>query len=121
MRFFIASLLALFGLAFGASADQEASTSLATNDVKPFLEHLNSRLHLGLDVVTLSRFARETGLKDERTMPITAQFKGTSYSVSFHVFTDDINDSEIYFVTSSKALSDAILTEMGAFAEAHGM
>ena len=122
MRDLTAGFLMLLGLVLGPSATpHEASTSLATKDVRPFLEHLNSRLHLGLDVAAMAKFARETAVRDERTLPVSARFNGNLYSVSFHVFADDIDDSQIYFFTTSEALSAAILAEMRAYAERRGM
>lgn len=124
MRRVVAAFLALFGLLKTTAAlaqENEASTSYDTIDVEPFLEHLDARLHLNLDVAAIAKFTRETELEDERATLITVRFSGRDYTVKLHVFTDDIGDSAICFLTNSKFLADAILAEMGVFAEERGM
>ena len=117
----LALLLCLCAVSAGAAATQfEASMDLDLEDVRPLLEHLNENLNLGLDVEKLVRFTESVDVGDEKRLSLPIRYKGQSFRLTYQVYMDDINATDLYFFAETEELATAIQSEMIAFAESLG-
>lgn len=111
----------LFGTTAQSAQRFETSANFDRENVRPFLERLNSSLALNLDVAKLSELVAKTAIEQEQSQSIVARFRGEDVQVVFRVFMDDVDSPGIYFISESKPLADAIDTQIREFTEELGI
>lgn len=99
----------------------EASMNFDLENVRPFLERLNSKLQLNLPVEKLVQMTRATDIDTEQSKAIQVTFDGTNVRLEYRVFMDDIDAPDLYFFTSSEALTAAINGQLAEFADELGL
>ena len=99
----------------------ETSMNFDLENVGPFLDQLENRLHLGLPVADLVMFTRSTAVESENTRTLSVKYRGEVTRLDYRVFMDDIDAPDLYFGTSSKELSEAIDAELRQFADERGL
>ena len=99
----------------------EASMNFDLENVRPFLEQVESSLSLGLDVDKLATLTAATEVENVNGSAFEVRFQDTIVDVRFAAFMDDIDAPDLYFHVSSAALADAIDEEMRLFCEKHGL
>ena len=99
----------------------EASMNFDMENVEPFLSRLEANLALGLPVQDLVAMTRSVEIEAEvsRTFPVT--FSSSPATLEYRVFLDDVGAPDLYFLTTSKPLADAIQAELKQFADDNGL
>jgi hypothetical protein len=95
--------------------------SFDLEDVRPFLEHLNENLGLGLDIDRLVRFTESVEVGDEKRLELSVRFDGQPLDLSYLVHMADVNAADLYFLADNEELASAIQSDMIGFAETLGM
>jgi hypothetical protein len=127
MRKFIATLFGAVGASAATTAAaapppaHEASMNFDMENVKPFLERINSKLSLGLDSDKLTKFTMETEFDQERSLHLIVKFQGKPVRLEYGVFMDDIDAPDLSFFSDSPQLAELIQSELEVFAEELGI
>lgn len=120
-------LLALIlGLFIGAptqamNARHEASMNFDLENVVPFLNELDSKYKLGLNVDELGKFASSIKIENEDSMIVEITHSGKKAKMEFKVFMGDIEAPDLYLFFESSELADQVGDFMMEWAEARGM
>jgi hypothetical protein len=103
------------------SARHEASMNFDLENVVPFLNELDSKYKLGLNVDELGKFASSIKIENEESMIVEISHSGKKAKMEFRVFMDDIDAPDLYFFFESSELADQVGDFMMEWAEARGM
>jgi len=122
MKKIIALLAAFFAGSAGAiTTHHEASMNFDKENVRPFLERVNSNLSLGLDVDKLVEFTESLEVGEEKRLEFSVQYNGQTLGMIYQVYMDDIDAPDLYLFVETEELESAIQSEMVAFAESLGL
>ena len=121
MKKIAGAMAALFATACARPYEFEVSGNFDSENVRPFLTHINVALSLGLDVDRLTQFAVATPLDRTRAMTMTVKYQQKACRVWYSVFMDDIDAPDLAFFTDCKGLATAISNEMTRFFDARSM
>lgn len=90
-------------------------------NVRPFLERVNSNLSLGLDVDKLVEFTESLEVGEEKRLEFSVQYNGQTLGMIYQVYMDDIDAPDLYLFVETEELETALQSEMVAFAESLGL
>ncbi|MEO1240846.1 MAG: hypothetical protein AAFX54_02970 [Pseudomonadota bacterium] len=128
IRLFIRILAAVGLISCEASVEppakigaHEASMNFDSENVRPFLERINTNLEIKLNARKLARFARRTRVGEERSLYVEVLFQEAPSLLEYRVFKDDIDAPDLYFFSDSGELISAINEEYEAFAAEMGI
>ena len=99
----------------------EASMNFDLENVQPFLTRLEARLGLGLAVADLVAATESTPVDSEITRTMSVVFNGSPARLDYRVFMDDVDAPDLYFLTDSQELRDAIDRQLRQFADDLGI
>ena len=85
--------------------------------VEPFLTRLEANLKLGLPVRDLVAMTRSVAIEAEVSRTLSVTFESSPATLEYRVFMDDVDAPDLYFLTQSKPLADAIQLELTKFAD----
>jgi hypothetical protein len=99
----------------------EASMNFDMENVEPFLSRLEAHLALGLPVQDLVAMTRSVEIEAEVSRTFQVTFSSSPATLEYRVFLDDVDAPDLYFLTTSKPLADAIQAELNQFADDNGL
>jgi len=99
----------------------EASMGFDLEDVESFLEKLNVRFKLSLDVKTLLDFTCFMEVEDEQHMIVDIGKGAEKSKMEYRVFMDDVDAPDLYLFFESEELATQVGDFMLEWAETRGM
>ena len=118
------NLLKVFlGLFIGSSANAmseryEASMNFDMENVSAFLQELNTKFELSINVEELTKFTSSTPVEAEKSIVIDLS---NAEKMEFKVFMDDVDAPDIYMFFERQEIADKVDKFMLEWAESKGM
>ena len=122
MKKIIALLLSIFGSQ--ASAEQElheASMNFDMENVRPFIEKLNTELSLQLKTGEITKAISQIPVDSESIFNVEVNYAGKKQKLILKAYMDDVGAPDLYFLSPSAELAKSIGSTMESFANEHDL